>query len=218
MKDDKVTNHNTIMDKEFRFRGPGNMPIIAPLAESNKDDKTQCKDVVHLIFRGEGVSLSLVDAHIVLCLPPEELCRGLVFNDYAPYSISIEVNGRKIQPVYKDINLSHKEFVAPKEWQTTKKLDWNRCVNKWQDGKFCCSIEVDGKFDEKMLRYNIAYPVSVRVGGKSYRYNRPILTSVDYKGANYSLVPYIRHTIDDWTLDGFEIPDIRNIRLNEPSL
>ena len=65
MKDDKVTNHNTIMDKEFRFRGPGNMPIIAPLAESNKDDKTQCKDVVHLIFRGEGVSLSLVDAHIV---------------------------------------------------------------------------------------------------------------------------------------------------------
>lgn len=212
MKDDKATNHNKTMNKEFRFRGPGNMPIIAPLAEGNKDDKTQCKDVVHLIFYGEGVSLSLVDAHRVLCLPPEELCRGLVFNDYAPYSISIEVNGQKIQPVYKDINLSHKEFVAPKEWQTTKKLDWNRSVNKWQDGKFCCSIEVDGKFDEKMLRYNIAYPASIRVGKKVYRYNRPILTGVSYNGKDYKLLPLLRPVVDEWTLDGFEIPEYNTIK------
>lgn len=212
MKDDKATNHIKTMNKEFRFRGPGNMPIIAPLAEGNKDDKTQCKDVVQLIFYGEGVSLSLVDAHIVLCLPPEELCRGLVFNDYAPYSISIEVNGQKIQPVYKDINLSHKEFVAPKEWQTTKKLDWNRSVNKWQDGKFCCSIEVDGKFDEKMLRYNIAYPASIRVGKKVYRYNRPILTGISYNGKDYKLLPLLRPVVDEWTLDGFEIPEYNTIK------
>lgn len=212
MKDDKATNHIKTMNKEFRFRGPGNMPIIAPLAEGNKDDKTQCKDVVQLIFYGEGVSLSLVDAHRVLCLPPKELCRGLVFNDYAPYSISIEVNGQKIQPVYKDINLSHKEFVAPKEWQTTKKLDWNRSVNKWQDGKFCCSIEVDGKFDEKMLRYNIAYPASIRVGKKVYRYNRPILTGVSYNGKDYKLLPLLRPVVDEWTLDGFEIPEYNTIK------
>ena len=192
--------------------------FIEPLKELNEEyeQDNKKKKTVSIEVYGERVDLDLVETNQIQC--PETLCRGLVFNDYGRYTIFVEVDGKRIQPDFNNVTRMPREFVAPKEWQTTKKLDWNRSVNKWQDGKFCCSIEVDGKFDEKMLRYNIAYPVSIRVGKKVYRYNRPILTSVDYKGANYSLIPYIRHTINDWTLDGFEIPDIRNIRLNEPSL
>lgn len=163
---------------------------------------------VWLTFRGEGVSVSLVDSHKVLCFPREQLCRGLIFEESNHCSISIEVEARTFLPDFSKAIYRTKEFVAPQGWLSTKQLDWNSSINKWQNTEWSCEIEIEREFDERLLRYNVTYPISVRVGKKIYRYNRPILTSVDYNGTTYSLFEVIRPIINEWTLDGLEIPQI----------
>lgn len=149
-----------------------------------------------LVFRGDGVSLSLADSHKVLCFPSEHLCSGLIFEDSAYCSVSIEVEGQLFSPDWGKVTYYTKEFVTPKEWQSTKRLDWNHCINKGQDAEWACEIEVEGEFDERLLRYNIARPISVRVDDKIYSYNRPVLTTLNYNGKTYSLTPIVqsKHT------------------------
>ena len=161
-----------------------------------------------LVFRGDGVSLSLADSHKVLCFPSEHLCSGLIFEDSAYCSVSIEVEGQLFSPDWGKVTYYTKEFVIPKEWQSTKRLAWNHCINKWQDADCACEIEIEGEFDESLLRYNVTYPISVRVGKKIYRYNQPILKNIDYNGTTYSLFEVIRPITNEKMLDGFEIPQI----------
>ena len=167
----------------------------------------ECKKV-WLTFRGEGVSVSLVDSHKVLCVPTERLCRGLAFNKSNHCSISIEIEGQRFSPDFSKVICQAQEFVASKEWISTKQLDWKSSINKWQNTECACEIEIEGEFDERLLRYNVTYPISVRVGKKIYRYNRPILTSIDYNGTTYSLFEVIRPITNEKMLDGFEIPQI----------
>ena len=167
----------------------------------------ECKKV-WLTFRGEGVSVSLVDSHKVLCVPTERLCRGLAFNKSNHCSISIEIEGQRFSPDFSKVICQAQEFVASKEWLSTKRLDWNHCINKWQNTEWACEIEIEREFDERLVRYNVTYPISVRVGKKIYRYNRPILTSIDYNGTTYSLFEVIRPITNEKMLDGFEIPRI----------
>ena len=167
----------------------------------------ECKKV-WLTFRGEGVSVSLVDSHKVLCVPTERLCRGLAFNKSNHCSISIEIEGQRFSPDFSKVICQAQEFVASKEWLSTKQLDWKSSINKWQNTECACEIEIEGEFDERLLRYNVTYPISVRVGKKIYRYNRPILTSIDYNGTTYSLFEVIRPITNEKMLDGFEIPRI----------
>lgn len=167
----------------------------------------ECKKV-WLTFRGEGVSVSLPGSHKVLCVPHEHLCSGIIFEEYNHCYTSIEVEERTFLPDFSKVIYRTKEFVAPQEWLSTKRLDWNHCINKWQNTEWTCEIEVYGEFDERLVRYNVIQPVSVRVGKKIYRYNRPILTSINYNGTTYSLFEVIRPIINEWTLDGFEIPRI----------
>lgn len=147
---------------------------------------------IQLVFRGEGVRLSLADSHKVLCLPLEHLCSGLIFEESTHCSISIESAERMFLPDLRKVIYSTQEFVAPNEWQSTKRLDWNHCINKWQDAEWACEIEVEGEFDERLLQYNVAHPISVRVGKKIYSYNRPVLTTLNYNGKTYSLTPIVR--------------------------
>lgn len=161
---------------------------------------------VWLTFRGEGVSVSLVDSHEVLCVPSERLCRGLIFDESNHCSIRIEGEVRTFLPDFGKAIYCTQEFVASKEWLSTKRLDWNSSINKLQNTEWGCEIEIEGEFDEGLLRYNVTQPVSVRVGKKIYRYNRPILTSIVYNGKTYSLHQVIRPIINEWMLDGFEIP------------
>lgn len=149
-----------------------------------------------LVFRGDGVSLSLADSHKVLCFPPDHLCSGLIFEESIHCSVSIEVDGQLFSPDWGKVTYYTKEFVTPKEWQSTKRLDWNHCINKGQDAEWACEIEVEGEFDERLLRYNIARPISVRVDDKIYSYNRPVLTTLNYNGKTYSLTPIVqsKHT------------------------
>ena len=158
---------------------------------------------VWLTFRGEGVSVSLPGSHKVLCFPHEQLCRGLIFEESNHCSISIEVEARTFLPDFIKAIYRTKEFVAPQEWLSTKRLDWNHCINKWQNTEWACEIEIEREFDERLVRYNVTYPISVRVGKKIYRYNRPMLTSIDYNGTTYSLFEVIRPITNEKMLDGF---------------
>jgi hypothetical protein len=163
---------------------------------------------VWLTFRGEGVSVSLSDSHKMLCFPREQLCRRLIFEESNHCSISIEIEGQRFSPDFSKVICQAQEFVASKEWLSTKQLDWKSSINKWQNTECACEIEIEGEFDERLLRYNVTYPISVRVGKKIYRYNRPILTSIDYNGTTYSLFEVIRPITNEKMLDGFEIPQI----------
>ena len=193
------------MEKELRLRDPGigNLPIIPPLEESDEIIDHDKKTILLQVY-GESVDLALVETDREVWR--ETLCRGLVFNNYGSYSISVDVDGKRIHPSFNNVNRIPKEFITSKEWISTKKLDWNKCINKCLNCKFSCDIEVDGEFNEKLLRYNVVYPASIRVGKKAYRYNRPILTGVNYNGKDYKLLPLLRPVVDEWTLDGFEIP------------
>lgn len=213
------------MEKELRLRDPGigNLPIIPPLEESDEIIDHDKKTILLQVY-GESVDLALVETD------REEwaktLCRGLVFNNYGSYSISVEVNGKRIQPDFDNVNRTPKEFIISKEWISTKKLDWNSCICKSLDIEFYCDIEVDAEFDEKLLQYNVVYPASIRVGRKVYRYNRPILTGVNYNGKDYKLYPFRRKLkvlvnipIDldieepnESILDGFYIPEYNTIK------
>lgn len=163
---------------------------------------------VWLTFRGEGLSVSLVDSHKVLCVPHERLCQGLLFDESNHCSISIEGEERTFLPDFSKVIYCTQEFVASKEWLSTKQLDWNSSINKLQNTEWACEIEIEGEFDERLLRYNVTQPVSVRVGKKVYQYNRPILTSIDYNGTTYSLYQVILPIFRGRWLDGFEIPRI----------
>lgn len=212
------------MEKELRLRDPGigNLPIIPPLEESDEIIDHDKKTILLQVY-GESVDLALVETDREVWR--ETLCRGLVFNNYGSYSISVEVDGIRIHPSFNNVNRIPKEFITSKEWQN-KKLDWNSCICKSLDIEFYCDIEVDAEFDEKLLQYNVVYPVSIRVGRKVYRYNRPILTGVNYNGKDYKLYPFRRKLkvlvnipIDldieepnESILDGFYIPEYNTIK------
>ena len=212
------------MEKELRLRDPciGNLPIIPPLEENDEIIDHDKKTILLQVY-GESVDLALVETDREVWR--ETLCRGLVFNNYGSYSISVEVDGKRIHPSFNNVNRIPKEFIISKEWQN-KKLDWNKCINKCLNCKFSCDIEVDGEFNEKLLRYNVVYPASIRVGKKAYRYNRPILTGVNYNGKDYKLYPFRRKLkvlvnipIDldieepnESILDGFYIPEYNTIK------
>ena len=212
------------MEKELRLRDPGigNLPIIPPLEESDEIIDHDKKTILLQVY-GESVDLALVETDREVWR--ETLCRGLVFNNYGSYSISVEVDGKRIHPSFNNVNRIPKEFITSKEWQN-KKLDWNSCICKSLDIEFYCDIEVDVEFDEKLLQYNVVYPASIRVGKKVYRYNRPILTGVNYNGKDYKLYPFRRKLkvlvnipIDldieepnESILDGFYIPEYNTIK------
>lgn len=212
------------MEKELRLRDPGigNLPIMPPLEESDEIIDHNKKTILLQVY-GESVDLALVETGREVWR--ETLCRGLVFNNYGSYSISVEVDGKRIHPSFNNVNRIPKEFIISKEWQN-KKLDWNSCICKSLDIEFYCDIEVDAEFDEKLLQYNVVYPASIRVGRKVYRYNRPILTGVNYNGKDYKLYPFRRKLkvlvnipIDldieepnESILDGFYIPEYNTIK------
>ena len=109
------------MEKELRLRDPGigNLTIIPPLEESDEIIDHDKKTILLQVY-GESVDLALVETDREVWR--ETLCRGLVFNNYGSYSISVEVDGKRIQPDFDNVNRTPKEFIISKEWQN-KKLD-----------------------------------------------------------------------------------------------
>lgn len=100
------------MEKELRLRGPGNLPIIPPLEESDEIIDQDKKTILLQVY-GESVDLALVETDREVWR--ETLCRGLVFNNYGSYSISVEVDGKRIHPSFNNVNRIPKEFITSKE-------------------------------------------------------------------------------------------------------
>ena len=124
--------------------------------------------------------------------PRNTLCSGLILNidGYEPFTA--ELNGR-IKIALGDVKIVYTpmEYILPDEWATRECLDWNSSIVHY--GSYCdttqyeCEIEVDGMFDVTKIEFNCLYPISVRVGSKTYRYNKPILVGVSYNGKTYQI-------------------------------
>ena len=116
------------------------------------------------------------------------LCGGIIFNTQGYYPLYIEFNGADIIANSNQIVCTPAEFILDEEWTTTKSLDWSGCLCIGC-GRYKCEIDIDSDFSIDKLQYRCICPVVVRVGGKAYRYAKPILQDIIYKGRNYPVLP-----------------------------
>ena len=116
------------------------------------------------------------------------LCGGIIFNTQGYYPLYIEFNGADIIANSNQIVCTPAEFILDEERTTTKSLDWSGCLCTGH-GRYKCEIDIDSDFSIDKLQYRCICPVVVRVGGKAYRYAKPILQDIIYKGRNYPVLP-----------------------------
>lgn len=108
------------------------------------------------------------------------LCYGIIFNTQGCHPLYIELNGTNITPCRDQIVYTPKEFILA----NTNSLDWNDCLCAGY-GRYQCLIDVDEDFSPNKLKYRCIFPIKVRVEGRIYRYNKPILVDIIYKGRKY---------------------------------
>lgn len=116
------------------------------------------------------------------------LCGGIILNSQGNHPLNIEYNGANIVPNCNQIICTPEEFILDEEWTTLKSLDWNNCLCI-TNGRYECAIDTDSDFSIDKLQYRCICPVVVRVGGKAYRYAKPILQDIIYKGRKYPVLP-----------------------------
>lgn len=116
------------------------------------------------------------------------LCGGIIFNTQGYYPLNIEFNGADIIANSNQIVCTPAEFILDEERTTTKSLDWSGCLCTGH-GRYKCEIDIDSDFSIDKLQYRCIRPVVVRVGGKAYRYAKPILQDIIYKGRKYPVLP-----------------------------
>ena len=116
------------------------------------------------------------------------LCGGIIFNTQGYYPLYIEFNGADIIANSNQIVCTPAEFILDEECTTTKSLDWSGCLRTGH-GRYKCEIDIDSDFSIDKLQYRCICPVVVRVGGKAYRYAKPILQDIIYKGRKYPVLP-----------------------------
>lgn len=183
------------MEKEFRFRGPGNLPIIPPLEESDEimeqniaDGEAKAIEEGKAILRISGDSIHIRAKDRYEDITHGFLCGGIIFNTQGYYPLYIEFNGADIIANSNQIVCTPAEFILDEEWTTTKSLDWSGCLCTGH-GRYKCEIDIDSDFSIDKLQYRCICPVVVRVGGKAYRYAKPILQDIIYKGRKYPVLP-----------------------------
>ena len=116
------------------------------------------------------------------------LCGGIIFNTQGYYPLYIEFNGADIIANSNQIVCTPAEFILDEECTTTKSLDWSGCLRTGH-GRYKCEIDIDSDFSIDKLQYRCIRPVVVRVGGRVYRYAKPILQDIIYKGRKYPVLP-----------------------------
>lgn len=145
-------------------------------------------DKAILELSGETISISLRDSYQMVS--NEHLCCGLIFDPYA-HSLNTKLNNEKISINYNNVVYIPKEFIVSKEWLRTKRLDWNNSLSKIES-EYECIIDIDGTFDVTKLQYNCIYPIIVRVGDQTYKFNQPVLVDIVYNGCRFSISPKIK--------------------------
>ena len=150
-----------------------------------------------LLFSGQEVAI-IPTGRYDYTHPRNTLCCGLILNmdSYDPFVA--EFNGHRIPLCDVKIVYTPKVYLLPDEWATRECIDWNSSIVHY--GYHCdttqyeCEIEVDDMLDLTKLEYNCLYPISVRVGSKTYRYNKPILVGVSYNGKTYQVHHKVKTT------------------------
>lgn len=125
------------------------------------------------------------------------LCSGIIFNTQGYYPLNIEFNGADIIANSNQIVCTPAEFILDEEWTTTKSLDRSGCLCTGY-GRYKCEIDIDSDFSIDKLQYRCICPVVVRVGGKAYRYAKPILVGVNYDGKTYQMYCELRAVGGGW--------------------
>ena len=150
-----------------------------------------------LLFSGQKVAIiptgRYEDTH-----PRNTLCRGLILNRDGCEPFTAELNGCKIPLNSITIRHTPKEYAIHADWLKSNSLDWNSSIVHYgyygNTTQYECKIDVDGEFDLTKLEYNCLCPISVRIGNREYRYNKPILVSVSYNGKIYQVCHKTRTT------------------------
>lgn len=163
---------------------------IEPLDESVKQTEAEASATSQgkaiLRISGDSIHIRAKDRYEVIT--HGFLCGGIIFNSQGNHPLYIEYNGANTVPNCNQIICTPKEFIPDEEWTTTKSLDWNDCLCI-TNGRYECAIDIDSDFSIDKLQYDCICPVVVRVGGKAYRYAKPILQDIIYKGRKYPVLP-----------------------------
>ena len=139
-----------------------------------------------LRISGDSIHIRAKDGYKVIT--HDFLCGGIIFNTQGYYPLDIEFNGAHIIANSNQIVCTPAEFILDEERTTTKSLDWSGCLRTGH-GRYKCEIDIDSDFSIDKLQYHCIRPVVVRVGGKAYRYAKPILQDIIYKGRKYPVLP-----------------------------
>jgi hypothetical protein len=139
-----------------------------------------------LRISGDSIHIRAKDGYGVIT--HDFLCGGIIFNTQGYYPLDIEFNGAHIIANSNQIVCTPAEFILDEERTTAKSLDWSGCLRTGH-GRYKCEIDIDSNFSIDKLQYRCIRPVVVRVGRKAYRYAKPILQDIIYKGRKYPVLP-----------------------------
>ena len=163
-----------------------------------------------LLFSGQKVAI-IPTGRYEYTHPYNTLCSGLILNRDGCEPFTAELNGCKIPLNSITIRHTPKEYAIPADWLKWNSLDWNSSIVHYgyygNTTQYECKIDVDGEFDLAKLEYNCLYPISVRVGCKKYKFNKPILIGVSYNGRTYQVYRKLITTGYGWKFNKFDIND-----------
>ncbi|MBO7264480.1 MAG: hypothetical protein J6U93_08190 [Alistipes sp.] len=156
---------------------------------------------LQFLFTGREVAIMPTDRYEPTH-PRNTLCCGLILNIEGLDPFTAELNGYKMSLNRTTIRYTPKEYNIPIDWLKCNSLDWNRSIVYYDyfgnTTQYELWIDVNGEFDLSKLEYNCLYPISVQVGGKKYKFNKPILVGVNYDGRTYQMYRKLRTVDSGW--------------------
>lgn len=156
---------------------------------------------LQFLFTGREVAIMPTDRYEPTH-PRNTLCCGLILNIEGLDPFTAELNGYKRSLNRTTIRYTPKEYNIPIDWLKCNSLDWNRSIVYYDyfgnTTQYELWIDVNGEFDLSKLEYNCLYPISVQVGGKKYKFNKPILVGVNYDGRTYQMYRKLRAVNSGW--------------------
>ena len=165
-----------------------------------------------LLFSGQKVAI-IPTGRYEYTHPYNTLCSGLILNrdGYEPFTA--ELNGKRILINSVKIAYTPKEYAVPTSMANRICFDWNKSIVRYgyygDTIQYECSIDVDmgAEFDLTKIKYHCLHPISVQVGNKTYKYNKPLLVGINYNGQTYPVQPKMQPINKDWKFSKFNIND-----------
>ena len=165
-----------------------------------------------LLFSGQKIAI-IPTGRYEYTHPYNTLCSGLILNrdGYEPFTA--ELNGKRILINSVKIAYTPKEYAVPTSMANRICFDWNKSIVRYgyygDTIQYECSIDVDmgAEFDLTKIKYHCLHPISVQVGNKTYKYNKPLLVGINYNGQTYPVQPKMQPINKGWKFSKFNIND-----------